>query len=187
MSYVFLHGLGQNAQAWDKVQSHFPGAICPDLTQCPDYPSLYQTLSAQLQCVPNPLYLCGLSLGGVLALDFTLKNPDRVRSLVLIGAQYKMPKTLLSLQNAVLRLMGRREMVRMCNSMKHLDFSAELGRISCPVLVVCGEKDKANRKAAQELNYRLIHGKLEVVERAGHEVNVDAPEALAKILRRFWG
>ena len=123
----------------------------------------------------------------MLALDFTLKNPDRVRSLVLIGAQYKMPKTLLSLQNAVLRLMGRREMVRMCNSMKHLDFSAELGRISCPVLVVCGEKDKANRKAAQELNYRLIHGKLEVVERAGHEVNVDAPEALAKILRRFWG
>ena len=139
MSYVFLHGLGQNAQAWDKVQSHFPGAICPDLAQCPDYPSLYQTLSAQLQCVPNPLYLCGLSLGGVLALDFTLKNPDRVRSLVLIGAQYKMPKTLLSLQNAVLRLMGRREMVRMCNSMKHLDFSAELGRISCPVLVVCGD------------------------------------------------
>ena len=41
--------------------------------------------------------------------------------------------------------------------------------------------------SAQELNYRLIHGKLEVVERAGHEVNVDAPEALAKILRRFWG
>lgn len=71
MSYVFLHGLGQNAQAWDKVQSHFPGATCPDLAQCPDYPSLYQTLSAQLQCVPNPLYLCGLSLGGVLALDFT--------------------------------------------------------------------------------------------------------------------
>ena len=45
MSYVFLHGLGQNAQAWDKVQSHFPGAICPDLAQCPDYPSLYQTLT----------------------------------------------------------------------------------------------------------------------------------------------
>jgi len=194
MSYVFLHGLGQTPAAWDQID--FPGKICLDLTQASDYPGLYRSICEQLRALPGPLFLCGLSLGGVLALDYTLKNPDRVRSLVLIGVQYKMPKALLTVQNAVFHLLpasafaksglDRQGMIRMCGSMKSLDFSRELGKISCPVLVVCGQKDKANRKAAQELDACLLRGELCLVENAGHEVNTQAPEKLSELLRKFW-
>ena len=197
MSYVFLHGLGQTPAAWDRISLGNKEKICLDLTQAFDYPELYRSVERQLREVPTPLFLCGLSLGGVLALDYTLQNPDRVRSLVLIGAQYKMPKTLLTLQNAALRLtpasafansgLGKQEMIRMCNSMRDLDFSRELGKISCPVLMVCGQRDKANRRAAQELNARLFRSKQRIVEGAGHEVNVEAPEKLSEILQKFWG
>lgn len=197
MSYVFLHGLGQTPAAWDRITLKAKEKICLDLTQASDYPGLYQSVSDQLRDIPNPLCLCGLSLGGVLALDYTLQNPDRVRSLVLIGTPYKMPKTLLTLQNAAFRLMpasafaksglGKQDMIRMCSSMRELDFSQDLGKISCRVLVVCGQKDKANRKAAQELSTCLMRGKLRTVEGAGHEVNMDAPDKLSEILQKFWG
>lgn len=69
--------------------------------------------------------------------------------------------------------------------MMELDYSGELNKISCPVLVICGEKDRANRKASQELASRLAHAEFCVIEQAGHEVNVDAPERLAEALDGF--
>lgn len=71
--------------------------------------------------------------------------------------------------------------------MMDLDYSGELNKISCPVLVVCGEKDSANKKASIELAERLAHAKLCMVKEAGHEVNVDTPEQLAKVLNGFAG
>ena len=53
----------------------------------------------------EPLHLCGLSLGGILALHYATVNPDKVASLVLIGAQYKMPKKLLKVQNTVFHIL----------------------------------------------------------------------------------
>ena len=32
-----------------------------------------------------------------------------------------------------------------------LDFSDSLNKVSCPVLIVCGEKDKANIESPEEL------------------------------------
>ena len=41
------------------------------------------------------IVLCGLSLGAVLTLNYAIDHPDKVKALVLIAAQYKMPKKLL--------------------------------------------------------------------------------------------
>lgn len=68
-----------------------------------------------------------------------------------------------------------------------LDYSGELNKILCPVLVICGEKDGANKKAAKKLASRLSHAEFCVIEKTGHGVNIDAPERLAEVLDGFMG
>lgn len=55
-------------------------------------------------------------------------------------------------------------------------------KITCPVTVLCGEKDRANLKASKKLNELLSQATLQIVSGAGHEINKDAPEVIAAIL-----
>ena len=113
MSVVYLHGLGQTPASWEavlRVLGQESGGLCPDLfglirgkEVC--YENLYQAFSRYCGALPAPLTLCGLSLGGVLALQYGIEHSDRVGALVLIGTQFVMPKGLLRLQNAMFRLM----------------------------------------------------------------------------------
>jgi len=204
MTDVFLHGLGQTAASWDRVRAAMDlrePAACPELTSLTGggpctYAALYQAFSAYCEALPGPLRLCGLSLGGVLALEYAIEHPQAVRSLTLIGTPYTMPKRLLKVQNAVFRLMPKRafsstgfpksDVLQLCASMADLDFRNSLETLTCPALVVCGEKDRANRKAAESLAAHLPAGELRIIPGAGHEVNMEAPEALAEVLGAFW-
>lgn len=202
MKRVFLHGLGQTPAAWEKtLLSLGDGAVCPDLAELPrgrevNYANLRGGFADFCGGLGGPVDLCGLSLGGVLALDYAAGHPGNVRSLAVIAAQYKMPKGLLRLQNALFRFIPesmfrqagfeKKDFLRLCGSMMELDLSASLSRITCPVLVVCGEKDAANRKASAELAGAVKNAELRVIGGAGHEVNIDAPEALAEALQDFY-
>ena len=202
MSLLFLHGLGQTPESWESVmQALSVPAACPDLlaplrTGAASYGRMYQAFAAGCARLPGPVHLCGLSLGGVMALQYGAEHPERVGSLVLIGAQYQMPRTLLRMQGLVFRLLpgsAFREMglskaavLELTASMAELDFREEVGKIACPVLVLCSQKDRANRKAAQGLEREIPGAKLAWVAGAGHEVNRDAPEALAEELRGFY-
>ncbi len=55
---------------------------------------LYNTFSDFCNNQKRKLNLCGLSLGGVLALDFVKEYPEKVNSIILIGTPYKIPKAL---------------------------------------------------------------------------------------------
>lgn len=203
MSYLFVHGLGQTAASWEKTAGSLKTpleAVCPNLPELAagsdGYPALYQAFSRYCGRLPEPLSLCGLSLGGVLSLHYCIEHPRRVGSLVLIGAPYKMPKGLLRLQNALFSLMpspafaqtgfGKKDFLALCRSMAALDFSDSLGRISCPVLAVCGQKDRPNRTAAEELARRIPGARLRIIPGAGHEVNADQPGLLATALDEFY-
>ncbi len=70
--------------------------------------------------------------------------------------------------------------------MMELDFSNTIQKITCPTLVICGEKDSANKKAAEELAGIMKSAEFQVINGAGHEVNIEAPEALARILFDFY-
>ncbi|WP_130858787.1 hypothetical protein [Gracilibacillus phocaeensis] len=50
----------------------------------------------------------------------------------------------------------------------------------------CGEKDQANRKAAERLSHRIKGANFGIIEKAGHEANVDSPKPLAEIIKGFW-
>lgn len=70
--------------------------------------------------------------------------------------------------------------------MKKLDFSKRLSEISCKTLILCGEKDRPNRKAAEQLGHRIMDAKLDIIQGVRHEANSDNPEGLAEIIKAFW-
>lgn len=204
MRPVFLHGLGQTPASWDKTVACLGlenRADCLDLCSRMSggeaaYQNLYAAFSLHCDGTDGALDLCGLSLGGVMALNYAIDRPQKVRSLVLIAAQYQTPKKLLRFQNLIFRFapssmfqqtgFGKADFLKLCRTMMELDFSDSLSRVTCPVLVLCGEKDSANKKAAIALAERLPHARLQIIPGAGHEVNLEAPEALAKALQDFY-
>lgn len=204
MRNILIHGLGQTPSSWEKTiaaMTSMGDCLCPDLTQLLHdkeaiYTNLYQAFSRSCAEFEEAVNLCGLSLGGILALQYTIENPEKVNSLVLMGTQYVMPKRLLKFQNMIFHIMpdkafqetgfGKQEFISLSKSMMDLDFSEALQEIECPVLLVCGKKDSANKRAAIEMRRRIPCAKLKLMESAGHEVNVDAPEELGKLLDGFW-
>ncbi len=204
MQYIFIHGLGQTPSSWDKTIEGMKSDVkieCPSLSDMLlykdiSYNELFNAFSSYCNKFSEPLNLCGLSLGGVLALHYAIDYPKRVQSLLLIGTQYKMPKHLLQFQNVLFRLMpksmflqmgfGKKDFIRLSKSMMHLDFTSPLESISCPVLVLCGERDKANKKASLELAKGLPNSEIKIMQNAGHEVNIEKPNHLASIINEFF-
>jgi len=205
VQHVFIHGLGQNSLSWDSTISYIKSPINVSCLELSDfirdkemtYANLYHAFSEYCNGVSGQLNLCGLSMGGVLALNYAIDYPAKVHSLVLIGTQYKMPKVLLKVQNIIFRFlpnsvfknMGfkKNDFIRLTDSMSDLDFSEKLSDIICPVLVLCGDKDTANKKAAKSLVANILQSSIQFVEKAGHEVNVNNPVVLAEKIDRFYG
>lgn len=205
MKQIYLHGLGQNPDSWSKVIEQLEAAehsMCPDLSelvqgQDTTYQNLYAAFSAMCDEIEEDICLCGLSLGGVLALNYAIEHPEKIKGLVLIATQYKMPKKLLRVQNAIFRFMpismfqqtgfGKSDFLKLCNTMMELDFSDSIYNVSCPTLVIYGEKDRANKNASIELANMLIDAELQVFNGVGHEINIEAPDKLEETLRVFFG
>ena len=70
--------------------------------------------------------------------------------------------------------------------MMKLDFSDLLYRVSAQTLIICGEKDFANRGASEKLAGLIRNSKIEMLGGVGHEANTEAPDALAKIIGGFY-
>ena len=205
MARVFLHGLGQGPDSWQPVRARLspaPEDALPDLTALlrrgdGTYGALLASLTSALEALPGPLDLCGLSLGAVLALDYAARRPERVRSLALIAPQFRMPKRLLALQDLLFRLLPERlvtggtdlkkaDLLALTQSMADLDLTASLPGLTCPALVLCGARDRANLSAARELAGRLPGAELRIFPGVGHALNRESPELLAQVLSAFW-
>ena len=65
------------------------------------YSQILGDLEQRYSEVKEPLRICGLSLGALLAIDFAIRHEEKVDSLVLIGAQYKVPSLLIDFQNLI--------------------------------------------------------------------------------------
>lgn len=204
MKQIYVHGLGQTPDSWGRTVAQLAAAensVCPDLSEMvrgneASYKNLYAAFSDVCSKGEEPIDLCGLSLGGVLALNYAMDHPEKVNSLVLIAAQYKMPQKLLQFQNMIFRVMPKfmfqkvgftkTAFLHLCKTMMELDFSKSLEKVVCPTLIICGEKDSANRDASVEMAHILGNAELQIISGAGHEVNLEAPEKLAEVLQRFY-
>ncbi|MEH7125602.1 alpha/beta hydrolase [Bacillus sp. JJ1773] len=203
MRYIFVHGLGQSSSSWEKTISYMGDTTQisnPDLFNLlkdkePTYNNLYTAFSEYIEEYSEPVVLIGPSLGAVVALNYTIDHPSRVDSLVLIAPQYKMPKMLLKVQNIIFRLMpespfqklgsSKNDFIILSNSMMELDFSNDLKKVQCNTLVLCGENDKANKRASEKLADQIATAEIRTIMGVGHEINMEAPENLASILNDF--
>ena len=202
---ILIHGSGHKADSWQKTISyldHQEDILCPELSAIlngreASFPNIRAAFAQYCAQAGGPVHLCGLSLGGILALDYALDHPENVKTLVLIGTPHKVPKFAFALQNVVFRLLPKSTFTSMAfdkkdtfalgNSIKNLDFSGRLGEVQCPTLILCGEKDGANLKSARFLAGHIPGAELQVLENTGHVVNEENPRALAERLNAFYG
>ena len=200
MKFLYLHGLGQKPNSWDRVIKETKvsdSSVCLSLAEMLEdkaatYKELYTAFSEECNKENDEIVLCGLSLGAVLALNYAIDHPNKVKALVLIAAQYKMPEKLLKFQNMLFRFMPntmfkqfgfkKADVISLCGTMTEL----ELCKVSCPALIVCGEKDNANKKASKELASYLSDSHFHELLKAGHEANIESPEELATVLQEFY-
>lgn len=161
------------------------------------YSAVYQAFSEVCGSCEERLNLCGLSLGGLLALNYAMQHTEKVNSLVLIGAPFRIPKGVLKFQNVVFgfmpktafRSMGvsKKDFIRLSKSMANLDFmEAAATALDCPALVLIGAKDKINMESAERYHEAMKNSRLVTVENSGHEVNRDNPDELVRALWEFW-
>lgn len=205
MKKVLVHGSGHGAASWDETVKYMrtgDDICCPDLSVILNekeavYSNLYAAFAEYCNRIDGQIDLCGISLGGILALDYAINFPEKVRSLVLIGTPHKVPKGMFAIQNIIFRFLpesvfvdmafNKRDTFVLGNSLKNLDFSNSVQYMNCPVLIICGEKDRANMKSAHYLAEHIKGAKEEIIENAGHVVNEEKPQMLARILDEFWG
>lgn len=205
MKNILIHGLGQNQTTWNKVQEELSKENI--VTEIPNlfsivknyemnYDNLYSNFSNYCNSFNEKLNLCGLSLGGILAIDYAIEFPDKVNSLILIGTPYEIPKKLLKIQNFIFKFMpkktfesmgvSKRNFISLLNSMTDIDIKAKAKKVKCPTLVLCGEKDNTNMEGARSLNKNIKGSNLHIIANARHEVNADNPIELSNNIIGYW-
>ena len=204
MNYIFIHGSGQKSSSWNETISYMENnknILCPNLFSIlngkeVNYNNLYNSFVEYCIKINGQINLCGLSLGGILALNYAIDFPNKVKSLVLIGTPYKIPKILFYIQNIIFKFLPKSIFVNMAfnkkdtfilgNSMKKLDFSEKLKNITCSTLLICGKKDSVNIKSAYYLSKNINSAKIKIIENAGHVINEENPKKLAVELEEYY-
>ena len=178
MKNILIHGLGQISKDWDTIKNELEtrgiSSVAPDLFDLAkgrklDYPTVYQAFSELCESYQDKLNLCGLSLGGLLALNYAIQYPKKINSLVF--------------QNMGV---SKKDFIRLSKSMVDLNFMDSATALDCPALILCGAKDKTNMESAKRFHEAMKNSKLVIVEASGHEVNKDNPNELVRVLQDFW-
>lgn len=205
MRNILIHGLGQNETSWNIVETELKKnnievekpnlySMIKDIKI--DYATLFEKFSDYCNNFDGKLNLCGLSLGGILSVDYAKKFPDKINSIILIGTPYKIPKFLFKIQGIMFYLMPKstfkkmgylkKDFVSLVNSMNNLDIASNLGKVKCKTLILCGVKDNQNMDSAKLLNENIKNSSFKTVDNSFHEVNVDNPKELSSIIYNFW-
>lgn len=205
MKHILVHGLGQNETSWNSVKTELEKNTIKTET-----PNLYEMISNQeasyklllkkfigyCNTFDEPLNLCGLSLGGMLTLDYAKQFPQKVNSIILIGTPYIIPKLLFKIQKLIFYLipqntflkmgLSKQAFISLINSMNGFDNSKDLDKIEIRTLILCGSKDAVNKTSAEKLHEHIKGSSLIIVENASHEINTDNPKKLSEIINAFW-
>jgi 3-oxoadipate enol-lactonase len=212
---VLLHGIGTGPSGWEPQVEALAvqrPVLVPDLV--PAYRrGLDGAVDEVRQLVSEfpAVELCGISLGGLVALCVAGERGNSDDRLIVCAAFERLPPGLRRRTRAlslVVRLVPRRVAQRQLaaeipaehrpGALAELEpfRSRELARlmwqaagvvigavaIRAPTVVVCGERDEANLPLARSLAQALPEATLEVLPGAGHVANLDQPQAFSALL-----
>ena len=207
MINILVHGLGQDEKSWNEVKKQLnnnginvetPNLFSIVQNYQVNYENMYRTFADYCNSFNEKINLVGLSLGGVLAIDYIIEFPEKINSITLIGTPYETPKAIFTIQNIIYKFIPKRifekrgcpkkDIISLLDSMKNLSILDKAPNIKCNTLIICGEKEKdnINMKSAKQLNEVIQNSKFKIIENAGHEVNIDNPKELANTIYDFW-
>jgi len=204
MKVVILHGLGQTASDWKLVINRLSQEVVTlnlfesidDDTQL-SVEVLSKRIDIELEEVEEPFILVGLSLGGLLALNYAIKNPsDYLKGLIICGAIYKpIPVLIRVIQSIAINFLPqnklkeigltKRQSLDLINSINQVNLTKELTKINLKTLVVCGSKDKLNLKSSKDINYLIKDSRLEIIKNGQHELNKSNPNEIAHLIQGY--
>lgn len=239
---TLLHGFTQSGRSWHEVISKMPAGwmwIVPDLrghgdTRVrPGAPHTMDACTGDLEMLWDHLgiprtHLAGYSMGGRLALHVAATRPERILSLLTIGAHagleddaregrrrgdealaeriekdgleafvnyWSSLPLFAGLERRGPSFVARVRAERMNNHVAGLGQSLrgmgagamrpvwdELARVRCPCTFVAGQLDHGYVASARRLATSVPNGRVVVVQRAGHTVHQERPEAFARLL-----
>lgn len=239
---TLLHGFTQSGRSWHEIVSLMPAGwkwVLPDLrghgaTRVqPGAPFTMEACTEDLVRLWDSLgiartHLVGYSMGGRLALHVAAARPERILSLLTIGAQagldeeardgrrrgdealaqrietdgleafvnYWSSRPLFEgLERRGPSFLAQVRAARMDNHVAGLAASLrgmgagamqpvwnELGRVKVPATFVAGQLDHGYAASARRLAASVPNGRVVLVQRAGHAVHQERPEAFSRLL-----
>jgi pimeloyl-ACP methyl ester carboxylesterase len=161
-----------------------------------------ETIAAIEKLIGGPAHLLGWSDGGNVALLVALRRPDLVRSLVLIGSNYRFDGNLPTQPGgSAPKMLRDRYGERSPDGVEHFDKALEksramwaveptlttddLRRISAPALVMVGDDDLMTLAHTASLYESLPLGQLAVVPGTSHAVVLEKPELVGRLIGDF--
>ncbi len=147
-------------------------------------------LAAVLDEVGRPAVLVGHSLGGYLSLAHTLDHPDDVAGLVLIatGPGFRKAEAREEWNASVMAAAAKMDLAPGVEEISlHVDSHVidHLTEITCPVLVLLGERDRRFAASAGLFERDLDVRATVVVPDQGHMVHLKAATECATAIREF--
>lgn len=218
---IFIHGSGGGIESWEHQEPRFDGSMVIGLPGHPVGAPLHtvggyaEWVGAAIADVPGPNVLVGHSLGGAIALQVALNEPELVAGLVLVGtgAQIPVPPTLVAAARADVATEARRlltrgwyqidastldeesaRIARIGGETLALDYEAcagwnvmdRLHEITMTTMVVVGDEDRLTPPIRSEELVRGIQGAiLARVPAAAHWVMKEQPETFDRMLAGF--
>ncbi|MGM0126208.1 hypothetical protein IGI37_003637 [Enterococcus sp. AZ194] len=200
---VILHGFGQNSNDWEEFINNVSADILiwnlfehNDLNEFFTLNDLYKTIENELDKIEEPFFLCGLSLGGLLALMYaTQKNNANLKGIIVAGGIYKpIPRFINFIQLMVLLILpksqfkkiglNRRQVIHFMNSM-HTNLEHQLPKLAKSTLIICGEDDKINLKHSVKMSRLIKNSEFHKIYDGKHELNKNKPLIFSDIINNF--
>ena len=189
---AYLPGASGSAVSWEPIASvlshrreprvfDYPGlserAALPNISGLDD---LTRWIAKQL---PDVCDVVTLSVGSALGLRLALDYPARVRRLVLVTPCGGLDARRFGALDWREAFVERHPEAPRWFVDDAQDFTARLGSVSAPTLVVMGDEDPIAPEAIGELLLQhLPSAKLEIVHNAGHDLEEEHPAFLASLI-----
>ena len=208
---VFLHGNGEDLHIFDaqiRYFSQYYRTVAVDTrwhgqSTRGTAPFNFYTFSADLLTTLDALHIdkahiVGFSDGAITALHAALTTPERISSMVLLGANYHfkglrwIPRMQIRLAYAGLsaaalfsaRMRKRKEIWGLMVHQPNLTME-EISRISVPTLVVTGENDMVSQRHNDEISHVIAGSRRLIIPGGNHFWMFKKPEALNRCIMEF--
>lgn len=131
----------------------------------------------------QPVILAGEDFGALIALRASVDLLGRLDRLILVRPHYQASTALLKTGIFDHVPVNRPQFKSLKRSLQGVDLTQNLMHVQDATYIYCGEKDRKNRRVAQDLKNRLIDGHIEFVPRMSRGLNQEGVHAVSENLR----